>query len=459
MRTTIHSALPDATLELGDIDLQFGKRDNLPALVNHGENATFSYRDLADAIVQRYSQLKSASIGVGDVVGFPACYQLESVSLFFALAKAGSVAVPLPPGSKDRIDELLALAGATHLFSPSYEWVSLRSRQDAETPSPYQSLRDYQRPGLVLFTSGTTNQPKAAVHDLQQLCDRHRSPRPPKRVLGFMQMDHIGGVNTMLHVLTHGGTLVVTNSRSPHDVCAAIQEHRVEVLPVSPTFLNLMLISDALNRYDLSSLQRITYGSEPMPASVLDRLALALPAVEMLQTYGTTEVGILKSSSRGNTSLWMKVGGEGYETKVVEGRLWIRAETSMLGYLNAPSPFDEAGFMDTGDQVECQGEWMRVLGRTCEVINVGGQKVAPVEVESVLLEMPEVEEAAVGAIEHALMGQVVGARVRLTSEESIREFKIKMRRHCRGRLPNYAIPAKLELTRQPLVTDRLKRRR
>ena len=379
--------------------------------------------------------------------------------MFLALAQMGAVAVPLPPKSDGRLEELLAPAGVTHLFSATYSLVELQSRKQYETASLYQSLIELKRPGLVLFTSGTTKQPKAACHDLQQLCYRHRAPRPPRRVLGFMQMDHIGGVNTMLHVLTHGGTLVAPRSRTPHDVCAAIQKHRVEVLPVSPTFLNLMLISGALEQYDLSSLQRITYGSEPMPASVLERLTRTLPDVEMLQTYGTTEVGILKTRSQGNASLWMKVGGEGYQTKVVQGRLWIRSETSMLGYLNAPSPFDEAGYMDTGDQVECRGEWMRVLGRTCEVINVGGQKVAPVEVESILLEMPEVEEAAVGPMEHPLMGEVVAARIRLASGQSLQEFKIRMRRHCRDRLPNYAIPVKLELTQQPLVTDRLKRRR
>ncbi len=459
MRTSTKPALSRATLDLGQVDLQLGKRRELPALLNESDESNSSYRDLADAIDRRYAQLRSASIGVGAVVGLPARYQLESISLFFALAKAGAVAVPLPPKSGGRIEDLLALAGAKHLFSATYELVELSSRGNDEPAAEYRSLIESQRPGLVLFTSGTTHQPKGAVHDLQRLCDRHRSPRPPKRVLGFMQMDHIGGVNTMLHVLTHGGTLIAPASRTPHDVCAAIEKHRVEVLPVSPTFLNLMLISGAMERYDLSSLQRISYGSEPMPASVLERLVHVLPTVEMLQTYGTTEVGILKSRSQGNSSLWMKVGGEGYETKVVQGRLWIRSETSMLGYLNAPSPFDEDGFMNTGDQVECRGEWMRVLGRTCEVINVGGQKVAPVEVESVLLEMPEVEEAAVGPIQNPLMGQVVGARIRLTSEESIQDFKIRMRRHCRGRLPNYAIPVKLELTRQPLVTDRLKRRR
>jgi acyl-coenzyme A synthetase/AMP-(fatty) acid ligase len=155
----------------------------------------------------------------------------------------------------------------------------------------------------------------------------------------------------------------------------------------------------------------------------------------------------------------MKIGGDGFDTKIVDGRLWIRAETAMLGYLNAPSPFDAEGYMDTGDQVECRGQWIRVLGRKSEVINVGGQKVAPVEVESALLDMPGVQEAAVRAEAHPLIGQVVAARVRLAGGESLREFKTRMRLHCRGRLPLHAIPVKLELVNTPLVTDRLKRLR
>jgi acyl-coenzyme A synthetase/AMP-(fatty) acid ligase len=131
----------------------------------------------------------------------------------------------------------------------------------------------------------------------------------------------------------------------------------------------------------------------------------------------------------------------------------------MLGYLNAPSPFDAEGYMDTGDQVECRGEWIRVLGRNSEVINVGGHKVAPVVVESALLDMPGVQEAAVRSIAHPVMGQVVAARVRLVETESLREFKTRMRRHCRQLLPPHAIPIKLELTETPLVTERLKRSR
>ncbi len=105
----------------------------------------------------------------------------------------------------------------------------------------------------------------------------------------------------------------------------------------------------------------------------------------------------------------MRVGGEGYETKIVDGRLWIRAKSAMLGYLNAPSPFDADGFFDTGDLVEVDGEWLRILGRKSEIINVGGNKVFPMEVENALLELDNVEDVAVRGEPNPLTGQVVVA--------------------------------------------------
>ena len=93
------------------------------------------------------------------------------------------------------------------------------------------------------------------------------------------------------------------------------------------------------------------------------------------------------------------------------------------------------------------------------MINVGGQKVAPVEVESVLLDMPGVEEISVSAAPNPLAGQIVTARARLSTQETLREFKNRMRRHCRCLLPPHAIPVKVQLVSEPLVTDRLKRQR
>ena len=175
------------------------------------------------------------------------------------------------------------------------------------------------------------------VHDLHLLLKKFQQPRRQWRTLLFLGLDHIGGINTLFYTLSNGGMAVVPVDRSPSGVCQAIQQHRVELLPTSPTFLNFLLLSGADKAYDLSSLRLITYGTEPMPQSTLDRIAQVFPAVTLQQTYGLSELGILRSQSRDSTSLWVRLGGEGYQMKVVDNRLWIKAESTMLGYLNAAS--------------------------------------------------------------------------------------------------------------------------
>jgi acyl-coenzyme A synthetase/AMP-(fatty) acid ligase len=489
-------------------------RDQQLCFVGGPQEERVTYREMVDRMAAITEILTRAGVTAGSIVAFPGRYSVNNVATLLAIADLKAVAVPMPDDAPSRIERLKSIAGVTHHVAEVAETFGPRLSKTDETLREfryganaadetlcefrygvaaadetlcefrygvaaadetlcefryggahperhplYEKIAAENHAGLVLFTSGTTGDPKAAVQDLDRLRLRYRQPRDVGMMLAFMHIDHIGGINTLLYVLSHGGTLVVPKSRSPYDVAATIAEHRIEVLPVSPTFLNLLLVSGAADRFDLSSLRRVTYGSEPMPQSVLDRVAETLPGVELLQTYGTTELGILKSKSENNGSLWMKVGGDGYETKVVAGRLWVRAQTAMLGYLNADSPFDDDGFMDTGDEVEVRGEWMRVLGRKSDFINVGGAKVSPVEVESVLLEMPCVAEVAVVGRPHPMMGQVVEARVRLIGDWSLVDFKAQMREHCRGRLPSEAIPVKVSLASESMVTDRFKRAR
>jgi acyl-coenzyme A synthetase/AMP-(fatty) acid ligase len=266
-------------------------------------------------------------------------------------------------------------------------------------------------------------------------------------------------VNTLFHTLANGGTVVSVRDRRPGHVCEVIEKHRVELLPVSPAFLNLLLLSGEHERHDLSSLRLITYGTEPMPESTLQRVADAFPNVTLQQTYGLTEVGILRSKSRDNRSLWVRVGGEGYETRVVDGVLWIRAYSSMLGYLNAPSPFDADGWLCTGDLVEVDGEWLRILGREQEIINVGGLKVYPAEVESVILGLQNVKDVVVFGEPNLITGQIVVAAVNVLAPES--SFALKRRLHAalRDTLASYKIPQKVVVTDEVIFNERFKRLR
>jgi acyl-CoA synthetase (AMP-forming)/AMP-acid ligase II len=233
----------------------------------------------------------------------------------------------------------------------------------------------------------------------------------------------------------------------------------VELLPTTPTFLNLLLLSESFRHYDLSSLKLITYGTEVMPESVLKRIHQALPNARLLQTYGLSELGILRSKSKDSGSLWVKIGGEGFDTKVVDDILWIRAHSAMMGYLNAPSPFTKDGWFITGDAVEVDGDYIRILGRKSELINVGGEKVYPAEVESVLQTMEGVEDVAVIGEPNPLTGHIVKARVKLATGEAVGKFRKRMREFCRGKLPNYKIPQKIVLESKELHEDRFKKMR
>lgn len=196
-----------------------------------------------------------------------------------------------------------------------------------------------------------------------------------------------------------------------------------------------------------------------MPESTLQRINEVLPNIKLQQTYGLSELGILRSKSKSNDSLWVKVGGEGFDTKIVDGILWIKAHSAMLGYLNAPSPFDAEGWMNTGDMVEVEGEYIKILGRKSEIINVGGQKVYPSEVESVLLQLDNVKDAVVFGEPNPITGNIVSTRINLFHPEDPREFRKRMVVFCRSRLANYKIPVKVELSDQEQYNQRFKRMR
>jgi acyl-CoA synthetase (AMP-forming)/AMP-acid ligase II len=196
-----------------------------------------------------------------------------------------------------------------------------------------------------------------------------------------------------------------------------------------------------------------------MPESTLRRFHALFPKVKLQQTYGLSEVGIMRSKSRSSDSLWVKIGGEGFETRVLDGMLEIKAKSAMLGYLNAPSPFTADGWFKTGDAVEVDGEYLRILGRQSELINVGGEKVYPAEVESVLQLMPGVDDVAVSGEPNPITGHIVKARVKLNRAEPLSEFRKRMQEFCRDKLPRFKVPQKVELVEHGMHGERFKKMR
>ncbi len=437
---------------------RFRQNASAPAIV--WRDAVTDYGWLADEMQRLGRLLAERGVPRGAVTSVEADFSPRAVALLLALIEHGAVIVPLTSSVEEKKPEFRAIAAVECCIAiddddrVQIETTGVQARHEL-----LLRLKSQGHPGLILFSSGSTGKSKAALHDIVPMLEKFTVPRHTLRTITFLLFDHIGGFNTLLYNLSNTGCVVTVQDRRPETICRAVQNHRVELLPTSPTFLNLLLVSEAYRQYDLSSLKMVTYGTEVMPESTLKRFHAAFPEVKLLQTYGLSEVGILRSKSKSSDSLWVKVGGEGFETRVVDGMLEIKAKSAMLGYLNHASPFTADGWFKTGDAVEVDGEYLRILGRKSELINVGGEKVYPAEVESVLQLMEGVEDVAVTGQPHPMTGQIVFARVKLTSGESLAEFRTRMRQFCQDKLARYAVPQKVELVAESLHGERFKKMR
>jgi acyl-CoA synthetase (AMP-forming)/AMP-acid ligase II len=447
--------------ELQAIDTVFARmraKGDAPAMWWRGR--AYSYAEMLEAVDAWDSRLRGDGVGSGTVCAVLGDYSPATCSMFFALMRARAILVPFTVAGSAEMAALSDIAGVERLyrFGPSDEAVIERF-----TPSGpndlVASFRDRGMPGLIVFTSGSTGKPKGILHDCERVMRKFVAERRGWRTLLFLMMDHFGGFNTMLSAFAYGGVAICAPERTPEGVARTITDARVTLLPTTPTFLNLLLASGSYRAFDLSSVELITYGTEVMPDATLQRVRTIFPNAQVKQTYGLSELGVLRSKSESDDSVWVKIGGDGFEVRVKNDMLWVRSEANMVGYLNAPSPFDEEGWMCTGDHVEVRGEYMRILGRSSDMINVGGQKVFPAEVEEVLLRAPNVVEAAVFGVKHPLLGHVVHARVTTAGTEDPAELGVRLRRFCLDHMAKYKVPVRFVAAEGAQHSERFKKLR
>jgi acyl-coenzyme A synthetase/AMP-(fatty) acid ligase len=415
-----------------------------------GREALFSagtaltYQALFARVADWSARLDRDGVAAGTTCAVHGEFSPESAALILALIERNAILIPFTRAIEKEIGGLREIAGAQCMYRLEPDGRSSFERfQGVAQNELVEKFRATGHPGLIVFSSGSTGRPKGILQDVECVARKFVKERPGWRTVLFLMMDHFGGFNTFLSTFAYGGAGVCVPERSPEAVCRAIQQSKATLLPTTPTFLNLLLASGTARQFDLSSIQLITYGTEVMPTSTLEKLRKAFPNAQIKQTYGLSELGVLRSKSEGDESVWVKLGGDGFEVKVVDNILWIRSEANMVGYLNAPQPFDAEGWMCTGDEVEVRGDYVRIIGRKSEMINVGGQKVFPAEVESVLLSAGNVKEATVFGARHPLMGQVVQARVSLAEPEATDAMNARLRKHCLQHLAKYKVPTKI----------------
>jgi long-chain acyl-CoA synthetase len=404
-----------------------------PFLIGPGGSLAF------DDIASAKTRVDLEEIRKGDVVALVGDFDGPTIATMLELLDRGVVLMPLTEGTRADHDYFFESGRA--------EWVIRQNRLERLAPRSedhplIEEVRDRSHPGIIFFSSGTTGRPKAILHDFNNFLERYAAPRPPLRALNFLLFDHAGGINTMLHTLFNRGVVIVPAERTPETIAADMVKHGVELLPTTPTFLRMMLLAGVFDTMEFPDLRVITYGTERMDQGTLERLCDKLPNVDFRQTYGLSELGVFQVRSRARNSLWMQVGGKGIETRIVDGVLQIRSENRMLGYLNAPSPFVD-GWYDTGDIVEQDGDYIMVVGRAKEVLNVGGLKILAGEVERVALLHPDVLRAKAIGVPNPITGQHI--EVVVEPREGASLDRRAMLTHFRSHLVKQLSPHKVTI--------------
>ena len=384
-------------------------------------------------------------------------YSFYNLALFFALYENKNIIVPITSNIKKVQDDFIEESFCQTIIKTDEKNLLIQNLKTTFSHNMIDNLREKNSSGLILFSSGSTGKPKAMIHNLDTLIDSFKDKKEKSmNMLVFLMFDHIGGLNTVFNALCMGACLIIPKIKDAKTICELIEKYKIMVLPSSPTFLNLILISQEYKNYDLSSLRMITYGTETMPQSLLLKLKEVFPKVKFLQTFGTSETGISTTSSKSSNSLFMKLEDINGEYKIVENELWLRSKTQVLGYLNASmDSFTSDGWFKTGDLVEVDGEYIKIIGRAKEVINVGGQKVLPSEVESIILEMEEISDCMVYGEKNAITGQTVVCDVVLNQE--VENIKKRVRVFCKDRLDAYKIPTKVNVVDKTNFSDRFKK--
>lgn len=426
-----------------------------PAIVS--DSATFFYTDLHQRVME-YSRELARQLVQDSCVMLVDNYSMESICMLFALWMHNNVVALAAPKHAHQIDALARSAGAAWVISGG---ASAGFAMMAQPPSPVpphvEGLLSRRQAGFIVFSSGSTGPAKGVVHRVSPFLERYVSAEKCGAILAFLLFDHIGGLVTALHALASHGTLVIPQERSPQEVGRCIACFGVETLHVSPTLLNLAVLAGVFQQWDTQSLRRIYYGTEPSSPDFIKKMQTVLPGVELRQLYGMSEIGVLPCRSKDGNSAWMRVEDQHYSIKVVDGILHVRGKTNMAGYLSGNAAYSADGYFITEDLAEEDEGFFRVTGRAVDVINVGGKKVFPSDVERVLMDVNNVADVVVYGQPNALLGQIVAARFTLSTPEELVQFKTKLYQNIRGVLSPEQLPRLISISATPLHTSRFKK--
>lgn len=294
-----------------------------------------------------------------------------------------------------------------------------------------------------LFTSGTTNIPKAIPHtfaSLTRTSKRHVPGAPAHRWGLAYDPARFAGLQVVLQALLGGSSLVPGVTGDFETSVAAFVAHGIDALSATPTYWRKLLMHRGILDCPL---RHITLGGEIADQAILDALARAFPAARIRHIYASTEAGVGFSVSDGRAGFptdYLRNGWAGTRLRVdADGTLWLCPEKPLTA--SPARETDALGYLNSHDRVEAQDDRFYFVGRDTGVINVGGNKVFPEEVEQVLREVDGVHEARVGAQTSSIAGQLVVAEIVPAPDVDRAALRQAILAHCRTRLARHKVPA------------------
>ena len=367
-------------------------------LISH-RNFKVKYKDIF-----KPENIDLKKINCGDVVALIGDYNSFTIKIFLKLIDKKAIILPLTKDTKATHNYYFDEACVNYIIE-NKKIIKIKAKKKNSLLSKFKKMKE---PGLILFSSGTTGRPKAILHSVNELLKRYTGKKKSLITMNFLLFDHIGGINTLFYTLFNNGQIIIPYNRSVSDVVKDIMKFSVELLPTTPTFLRMLLFDGSLDVKKLKSLKIITYGAELMDEDTIKKISKLLPHISIRQTYGMSEIGILKIKSENNDSLWIKIGGKGVRQKIIDNVLYLKTKNKMFGYLNHKDPFDKYGWYNTRDIVESRSDgYIKIIGRKSDIIAVGGLKILPSEIERIALMNKKIKNAKAYGRNNPITGQHV----------------------------------------------------
>ena len=312
-------------------------------------------------------------------------------------------------------------------------------------PRPGTAVASSRKSEWVLFTSGTTGVPKMVAHSLEALTGAIPPATAQDIVWGtFYDTRRYGGLQILLRALLGHASLILSDAdESAGDFLERLGRHGVTHLTGTPSHWRRALMSPANAaihpRY-------VRLSGEIADQSILDNLKSRFPGVPVGHAYASTEAGVGFEVTDGLEGFPASyVGRPGpVELKVVDGLLHVRSPRTASRYVGSADTLIDDGWVDSGDMVELRGDRYYFAGRVGGIINVGGLKINPEEVEAVINRYPGVRASRVSGRKNPFTGAVVVAEVVLTDPANDNaDFKEAIMEACRQTLPPHKVPAML----------------